>query len=260
METNFDKSKRNVLVTGGTTGIGKMIAEGFATSGHNVFICARTKSACEQVAREMAEQTGANCIGICCDISTSDGREILFQEISKRTDKLHTLVNNAGSVAVSAMDELSEEDWDRVVDINLKAVFFCVQKLIPLLRNAAEADRPASIINIGSFGGERIGARPNYGYLSAKAGMHHLTRGLAKWLACDHVNVNAIATGVFPSEITKANLTEAELQVMADGIPKKRLGKPKDMQGLTRFLASDDAAYITGAVIPLDGGMQAASL
>jgi NAD(P)-dependent dehydrogenase (short-subunit alcohol dehydrogenase family) len=251
-------SQRTVLVTGGSTGIGRMIAEGFAAAGHSVFICARTAKTCEQAAKDIAEATGGSCIAITCDISTREGIAALHRELSARTDRLHCLVNNAGSVAVARLEDLGEEDWDRVVDINLKAVFFVIQKLLPLLRRAAAPEWPASIINIGSYGGLRIGARPNYAYLSAKAGMHHLTRALAKWLAREDINVNTIASGVFPSEITRANLSEAELAAMAAEIPKGRLGQPKDMIGLTRFLASDASAYLTGAVIPLDGGMQAA--
>jgi NAD(P)-dependent dehydrogenase (short-subunit alcohol dehydrogenase family) len=248
-------TKRSVLVTGATTGIGRMIANGFAAEGHLVFICARTKRNCEQAAQEIGRANSGNCVGVACDISTREGIETLERAISSQTDTLHAIVNNAGSVSVAPLDALSEADWDRVVDINLKAVFFVTQKLVPLLRKAASPDWPASIINIGSIGGLGIGARPNYAYMASKAGVHHLTRALGKWLGPEHINVNAIACGVFPSEITRRELTEGELKAMSRQVPCGRLGEAKDIVGLTQFLASRAASYIAGAVIPLDGGM-----
>lgn len=255
MTTAEAKTGRTVLVTGATTGIGRMIANGFAAAGDSVIICARTKQACERAADEISRAGPGSCLAVACDISTKEGIEILWRAAASHTDTLHTVINNAGSVSVASLEALAESDWDRVVDINLKAVFFITQKLLPLLRKAASPSWPASIINIGSIGGLRIGARPNYAYMASKAGLHHLTRALAKWLGPEHINVNAIACGVFPSEITRRELTGDELKEMVQQVPCGRLGEADDIIGLTRFLASSRASYICGAVIPLDGAM-----
>jgi NAD(P)-dependent dehydrogenase (short-subunit alcohol dehydrogenase family) len=255
MSNTDSKSKRTVLVTGATTGIGRMIADGFAAQGDSLIICARTQSACEQVAAEIARTNPGSCIGVACDISKLDGIDLLARAVAKHTESLDVLVNNAGSVSVAAIEDLSEADWDRVVDINLKAVFFMVQKLLPLLRKAASAGKPASVINIGSVGALRLGARPNYAYMASKAGMHHLTKALCKFLGPENIHVNAIACGVFPSEITRRELKESDLQAMTQQIPMGRLGEARDIVGLTQFLSSAGASYITGTVIPLDGGM-----
>ena len=248
--------RRNILVSGGTSGVGRMIATGFAEIGFNVLICARTGADCDRVAEEISCSTRGVCLGIACDLGQVESIARLAEVVDAKFGMLHTLVNNAGAVAPASLEALREEDWDRVVDINLKAVFFMTQKLVPLLRRAATPELPASIINIGSYAGARVGPRPHHPYTAAKAGLRYLTQSLAKTLAADHVTVNAIALGVFPQDsvIMREYGTEA-LSSIRQSIPVGRLGEGRDIKGLTQFLASPAASYITGATIPLDGGM-----
>ena len=194
------KQNRNILVTGGTAGLGRMIATGFAAAGDNVIICARTKADCDQVAKEISDSNPGTCTGVVCDLGKMEAIENLVQDVAARFGVLHTLVNNAGAVAPGPLEGVREEDWDRVVDINLKAVFFMTQKLAPLLRKTGTPDWPASVINIGSVAGARVGPRPHYPYTAAKAGLRYLDtitgKGAGKG---DHINVNAIALGVSPA-------------------------------------------------------------
>ena len=250
------KLKRNVLVTGGTSGLGRKIAAGFVASGDAVIICARTQADCDRVAKEISDTNSGTCMGVACDVSELESIESLAREVLSRFGVLHTLVNSAGSRAPIPLEELREEDWDRVVSVNLKAVFFMTQKMIPFLRKAAKPDSPASIINIGSFAGNRVGPRPHHAYTAAKAGMHKLTQALAKSLAADHIHVNAIALGVFPHDSQMMRgFSEEALKVTLQSIPAGRFGEAKDIVDLTQFLASSSSSYITGATIPLDGGM-----
>lgn len=248
--------KRNVLVTGGTSGLGRVIATGFAAIGCDVIICARTAADCERVAKDISDGNPGSCAGLVCDLGQNDSIESLANEVAARFGALHTLVNNAGAVAPGPMESIQEADWDRVVDINLKAAFFMSQKLAPCLRKAATPDWPASIINIGSFAGARVGTRPHYPYSAAKAGLRLLTQALAKGLAPDHVNVNTIALGVFPQDsVIMRDYSEQALDSIRQSIPVGRFGEGRDIVELTRFLASRASSYITGATIPLDGGM-----
>jgi NAD(P)-dependent dehydrogenase (short-subunit alcohol dehydrogenase family) len=250
------KQARNIFVSGGTSGVGRMIATGFAAAGHDVLICARTKMDCERVANEITASNPGTCTGVVCDLGKMESIEHLAQLVETRFGILHTLVNNAGAVAPAPLETLREEDWDRVVDINLKAVFFLTQKVVPLLRKAATPESPASVINIGSFAGARVGPRPHHPYTAAKAGLRYLTQSLARALAADHVNVNAIALGVFPQDsMIMRDYGDEALNVIRQGIPAGRFGEGKDIVGLTQFLSSPMSSYITGATIPLDGGM-----
>jgi NAD(P)-dependent dehydrogenase (short-subunit alcohol dehydrogenase family) len=250
------KPTRNILVTGGTSGLGRVIATGFAAAGQDVMICARTKANCARVAREISDSNSGSCTGVACDLGDHGAIEALAHEVSACFGVLHTLVNNAGAVAPGPLEDIQEADWDRVVDINLKAVFFMTQKLAPLLRKAATPEWPASVINIGSFAGARVGPRPHYPYTAAKAGLRYLTQSLAKGLAADHVTVNAIALGVFPQDsVIMRDYNEEALSIIRQAIPAARFGEARDIIGLTQFLASPASSYITGATIPLDGGM-----
>jgi NAD(P)-dependent dehydrogenase (short-subunit alcohol dehydrogenase family) len=250
------KQKRKVLVTGGTSGLGRMIANGFAAAGEDVIICARTQADCARVAREIADNNPGTCQGLVCDLGEHAAIEALAREVTASFGVVHTLVNNAGSVAPGPLEDVREEDWDRVVDINLKAVFFTTQKLTPLLRQGATPEWPASVINIGSFAGARVGPRPHYPYTAAKAGLRYLTQSLAKGLAGDYINVNAIALGVFPRDsMIMREYSDEALGLIRQGIPAGRFGEARDIVGLTQFLAAPASSYITGATIPLDGGM-----
>jgi len=248
--------KRRVLVTGGTSGLGRVIATGFAAAGDDVIICSRTKADCDRVAGEISSTNPGLCTGIVCDLMNVGAISALARAVAQRFGILHTLVNNAGTVAPGRLEGVHEQDWDRVVDVNLKAVFFMTQQLAPYLRKAASADWPVSVINIGSFAGSRVGPRPHFPYTAAKAGLRYLTQSLAKELAADHVKVNAIALGVFPHDSgIMREYSEEALDVIRQGIPAGRFGAPSDIVGLTQFLASRSSSYITGATIPLDGGM-----
>ena len=192
--------RRVVLVTGGTSGLGRAIAKGFAAVGDEVIICARTAADCDRVAGEIAANNPGGCTGYPCDLTNLASIEALAQSVEERFGKLHLLVNNAGAVAPGAFESISEGEWDQVVDLGLKAVFFLTQKLLPCLRMGATEQWPGSVINIGSFAGARVGPRPHYPYTTAKAGLRYLTKSLAKGLAPDRITVNAIALGVFPED------------------------------------------------------------
>lgn len=252
----FDLSGRIALVTGATSGIGRMIADGLAAAGADLFICARTAETCRQAADRINSDYGVQCTALPADIGSTDGIAGLAKALAGQSDRLHCLVNNAGATWHGEIDGYPEEAWDRVVDLNLKAPFFLVRSLLPLLRRGATPDWPSSIVNIGSVGGLRIGALPNYAYAASKAGLHHLTRALAKRLAPEDIVVNAIAPGPFPSSLSALQTGDA-LAAMAARIPRGRVGAPNDAAGLACYLASPFASFLTGAVIPLDGGMSA---
>jgi len=251
-----DASGRNVVVTGGSTGIGRMIAEGFAAAGATVVICARNAERCRDTAAQIDGAFPGTCIGLQADISTKDGAADLMRRVAGHTGSVHVLVNNAGSVNVQPIEEYSEEGWDKTVDINLKSPFFVTQQFLPMLRKDAQAERPASVINIASVGGMIVGARENYAYSASKAGSIHLTHLLAKWLARYSITVNCIAPGLFPSEIIKQELDEEGIRQSTAEIPLGRFGDPRSIGGLAQFIASSYGSYMTGAVIPLDGGFR----
>lgn len=250
----FSISGRVALVTGGTSGIGRMIATGFAGSGARTYICARSADKCASVAAEIARETAGACFGLAADLSTTQGAAALIEAIRERESGLDILVNNAGTLCDAPIDEYPESGWDRVVDLNLKACFFLTQKALPLLRARASAERPSTVVNIGSVGALRVGPRETYAYAAAKAGLHHVTGSLAKRLGPEHITVNVIAPGFFPSEMTQITSEQMHQQLVAM-VPRRRVGEPQDIAGLAIFLASPAAAYITGAVIPLEGGM-----
>ena len=245
---------RVALVTGGTSGIGRMIATGLAAAGVKTYICARTEEKCARVAEELSAETGGTVIGVPADLSTVAGISALAERIAAAEPVVHILVNNAGTLCDAPIDNYPEEGWDDVLDLNLKAGFFLLQKMLPLLRAAGTHARPATVVNIGSVGALRVGPRETYAYAAAKAGLHHVSKSLAKRLGPENITVNVIAPGFFPSEMTK--ITSDEMHKMLIGmVPRRRVGEPEDVAGTVLFLASRAGAYITGAVIPLEGGM-----
>jgi NAD(P)-dependent dehydrogenase (short-subunit alcohol dehydrogenase family) len=244
----FSVKGRVALVTGGSAGIGRMIAEGLAGAGAKVYICARHA---DKVAKA-ASEIGA--IGLVADVSTADGIKALVAEISTRESALHILVNNAGTLSDAPVDDFSEAEWDDVIDLNLKTPFFLMQKLLPLLRAGATVELPANVINIGSVGALKIGPREVYSYQASKGAIHWLTKSLAKKLGPDNITVNAIAPGFFESEMTV--ITSDEMRAMVTGmVPRRRTGTPEDMAGAAIYLASRAGAYVTGSVIPVEGGL-----
>ncbi len=246
----FSIKGRVALVTGGSAGIGRMIATGLADAGARVYICARNA---EKVASAAAE-IGGDVIGLAGDISTIEGISALAAEVTAREPALHILVNNAGTLSDAPIDHFSEDQWDSVLDLNLKAPFFLLQKLLPVLRAGGSAERPSSVINIGSVGALKIGPREVYSYQASKGAIHWLTKSLAKKLAADNITVNAIAPGFFESDMTVI-IDDAMRKMVESAVPRGRTGTPEDVAGAAIYLASRAGAYVTGSVIAVEGGL-----
>jgi NAD(P)-dependent dehydrogenase (short-subunit alcohol dehydrogenase family) len=252
MKNLFSVAGKVALVTGGSRGIGYMIARGFVENGVKTYISARKAEACDAAAKELSAY--GTCISLPADIGKPGDIKRLAGEIAAREQKLHILVNNAGANWAEPIDVFSESGWDKVVDTNLKAVFFLTRELLPQLKAAGTAVDPARVINTGSIDGLHVPGLDTYAYSSSKAGVHHLTRVLARRLAPDNINVNAVAPGPFESKMMAETLRTFGDAIKA-ACPRGRIGEPEDMAGTAIFLASRASAYITGAVIPVDGGI-----
>jgi NAD(P)-dependent dehydrogenase (short-subunit alcohol dehydrogenase family) len=247
----FSIAGKVALVTGGTRGIGKMIAEGFVEAGAEVYISSRKAEACAEVAAELSAK--GTCIGIPADLSTESGCRGLAEEMASRLDHLDILVNNAGATWGAPLADFDEAALERVLALNVKGVFHLTKFLVPLLRAAGTTEEPARVINIGSVDGLTVPVLETYAYSASKAAVHHLTRHLAKGLAPD-ITVNAIAPGPFESKMMHATLQAFGEQIAASA-PRRRIGRPDDMAGAAIYLSSRAGAYLTGAVIPVDGGI-----
>ena len=252
MKNLFSVEGKVALVTGGSRGIGYMIARGYVENGVKTYISARKADACEAAAKELSQY--GTCIALPGDVGRLDEIKRLAAEIGKRERALHILVNNAGANWGQALEQYDEAGWDKVVDTNLKGVFFLTKELLPQLRAAATAVDPARVINIGSIDGLHVPGLETYAYSSSKAGVHHLTRTMARRLAGDNITINAIAPGPFESKMMAETLKTFGDAIKA-ACPRGRIGEPEDMAGTAIFLASRAAAYITGAVLPVDGGL-----
>ena len=255
MKDLFDIAGKVALVTGGSRGIGEMIAEGFVANGVKTYISARKADACDATAARLSG-TG-ECFSIPADLSSAEGIAALVDEIKGREDKLDILVNNAGAAWGEPIETFPESAWDKVMTINVKSPFFLTQALLPLLENAASADDPARVIMVGSIDGININMMPTFAYGPSKAAVHHLARTLAAHLAPRNITANAIAPGLFPSQMT-AKVIERMGEQIAQGTPLKRHGRPEDMAGVAIYLASKAASFVTGIVIPVDGGITGA--
>lgn len=251
MNDLFSVAGKNVVVSGGSRGIGRMIAQGFVEAGASVFISARKADACRQTAEELS--AFGTCVALPADLSTENGCRTLAQEVAGRVDTVDVLVNNAGATWGAPLADFDEAAWDRVLDLNVKGVFFLTKWLLPLLERAGTDDDPARVINIGSIDGIHVPLLETYSYSASKAAVHQLTRHLARRLA-PRITVNAIAPGPFESKMMAATL-EAFGEQIAATAPLKRIGRPDDMAGTAIFLASRAGSYLTGAVIPVDGGI-----
>lgn len=252
MNDLFQLNNKSALVTGGSRGIGEMIATGFVSNGVKTYISSRKADACDATAARLSEQ--GECISIPCDLSSMDGVRYLADAIAEREESLDILVNNAGATWGEPLESFPETGWDKIMAINLKAPFFLTQALLPLLEKAASHEDPARIINIGSISGLHVGNLPTYSYGPSKAGIHHLTRILAADLASRHINVNAIAPGPFESQMMAHTLKTMGDQVI-ERVPRKRIGEPSDMAGAAIFLSSKASSFVTGVVLPVDGGI-----
>ncbi|MCB1845829.1 MAG: SDR family NAD(P)-dependent oxidoreductase [Halieaceae bacterium] len=255
MKNLFDVAGKVAVVTGGSRGIGAMIARGFVESGVKTYITARKEEELQATAAELSQL--GECIALPSNLGDLEGVAAFAAAIREREPQLHILVNNAGASWGAGIDEFPESGWDKVMDLNVKSLFFLTQQLLPALRSAATADDPARVINIGSVNGVTHSHMNNYSYSASKAAVHHLTRHLGADLAVDNINVNAIAPGFFPSKMTAHLLPhEAEL---AKGIPRGRLGREEDAAGTAIYLSSRASAWVTGNIICLDGGHVAAA-
>ena len=250
----FDVSGKNALVTGGGRGIGLMIARGLVQAGVRVVIASRKAEDLETAAAEL--RAVGECEAIAADLSTPEGAGALAQAVRARFDALHILVNNSGATWGAPLEEFPASGWDRVIHTNLEGTFHLTVGLLPALRAAASAEDPARVINIGSIDGIRVPAVENYSYSASKAAVHMLTRHLARRLASEQITVNAIAPGPFETKMMAFALDTPEKRAeVARVVPLGRIGRPDDAAGLTLFLASRAGSYLTGAVIPLDGGI-----
>jgi len=252
----FSLTGKTALVTGGSRGIGAMIARGLLDAGASIIISARKQHELDAARDELAQYGPVESIR--ADLSSVDGARALAAQVADQFPALNILVNNAGATWGQPIDEFTEAGWDRTVDTNLKAVFFLTQALLGNLRAAGTFDDPARVINVGSIDGIHINPMDTFPYSASKAGVHHLTRALARKLGPEHITVNAIAPGPFESKMMAATLA-AMGDSIAQSSPLGRIGRPDDMAGVAVYLASRAGAYVTGAVIPVDGGIATTS-
>ena len=256
MQDLFSIRGKTALVTGGSRGIGLMIARGYVDSGAKVYISSRKAEVCESVARDLSGS--GECVALPADLSKMTEVERVADELQERESQLDILVNNAGATWGATVDEFPEKGWDKVMDLNLKSIFFLTQKLLPLLDRSATSDDPARIINIGSIDGLHLSLFDNFSYSASKAALHHLTKMTATHLASRNILVNAIAPGPFETPMMDP-MIETMGDEIRDAIPLDRLGEAEDISGVAIFLAARASAYMTGTVIPVDGGVMAAS-
>lgn len=247
----FSLTGKVSLVTGGSRGIGLMIARGYVEAGVRVYISSRKAEVCEEIAAELS--TVGFCVALPADLSTEEECQRLAAELAAREDHLDILVNNAGATWGAPIEDFDEAAWERVLALNVKGVFHLTKAVLPLLRSAGTAEEPARVINIGSIDGIHVPILDTFSYSASKAAVHQLTRHLAKRLAPE-ITVNAIAPGPFESKMMAATL-EAVGEQIAAAAPLKRIGRPDDMAGVAIFLASRAGSYLTGTIIPVDGGI-----
>jgi NAD(P)-dependent dehydrogenase (short-subunit alcohol dehydrogenase family) len=248
----FSIAGKVALVTGGSRGIGLMIARGYAENGARVYVSARSADACAEAAAELSKV--GTCAALPADLSKASEVKRLAADLSAREPALHVLVNNAGANWGAPIEEYPDAAWDKVLALNVKAVFHLTVALLPQLAAAATPEDPARVINIGSADGLQVPVLETYAYSASKAAVHHMTRVLARKLAPRDITVNAVAPGPFESKMMAATL-ERFGDAIAQNNPRKRIGTPEDMAGVAIYLASRAGAYVTGAVIPVDGGM-----
>ncbi|MGN8124050.1 SDR family oxidoreductase [Pseudomonas sp. 22082] len=253
MHPYFSLQGRTALVTGGTRGIGKMIAKAFVEAGARVYVCSRDAEACHQTAEELSAL--GTCQGMAANLATEEGVKELAARLGEQITHLDILVNNAGTTWGAPLESYPVKGWEKVMQLNVTSVFSCIQQFLPLLRQSGSAANPARIINIGSVAGISSFGEQAYAYGPSKAALHQLSRILARELVSQHINVNVIAPGRFPSKMTQH--IGSDQQALAEDtalIPMKRWGREEEMAALAISLASTAGAYMTGNVIPLDGG------
>ncbi|GAA4557257.1 SDR family oxidoreductase [Pseudonocardia xishanensis] len=251
----FDVDGRTVVVTGGTRGIGAMVAEGLLEAGARVLVTSRKAAAC----RTAGDRLG--CPAVPADVSTAEGIAAVVDAVDAEFGgSLDVLVNNAGVTWGAPLDAFPRKGWDRVLSTNVVGLFELTAALLPALRRAASAEHPARVVNVGSVDGLRVPVFENYSYSASKAAVHMMTRHLAAVLAPDRVLVNAVAPGAFPSDMTAAALaSDSGRALIEQAVPLRRLGRADDIVGAIRYLASPAGSYLTGVVLPVDGGIAGCS-
>lgn len=247
----FSLEGKVAVVTGGSRGIGLMIARAYVGNGVKVYVSSRKADVCNKMAKELSEH--GECIAIPTDLSSEDGAKQLANEVGERESALHILVNNAGNNWGAPFEEYDEKAWERVLALNLKGMFHVTRELAPLLKKGVRPGDPARVINVGSIDGLHVPRYETYAYSASKAAVHHMTRVLAKKLGPDGITVNAVAPGYFESKMT-AWLLDNERDELVGRCPLGRIGKPEDMAGVAIYLASRAGAYVNGEVIRVDGG------
>jgi NAD(P)-dependent dehydrogenase (short-subunit alcohol dehydrogenase family) len=250
MRDLFSIEGKVALVTGGSRGIGRMIARGYVEAGARVYIASRKQEACEETAAELSKL--GTCVGLAADLGSEAGARALSDAIAARESALQILVNNAGANWAAPLAAYPDAGWDKVMNLNVKGVFHLTRLLVPLLEAGAAPGDPARVINVGSVDGIQVPGLEIYAYGASKAAVHHLSRMLARRLS-PKITVNAIAPGPFESRMMAETLERFRDAIIA-GVPLGRIGKPEDMAGAAIFLASRAGAWVTGAVIPVDGG------
>lgn len=251
----FGVRDKVVLVTGGGRGIGESIADGFVRAGAKVYICSRKPDVCAETAARLSAHGTCIALGVAADIAEAEGRQAVVRELGAREDKLDVLINNAGALWAAPLAQYPESGWDKVFNLNVRGQFFLIRDLVPLLASAASKERPARVINIGSIDGFHIPKHETYAYSASKAALHQLSIHLADQLASRNITVNVVAPGMFPSKMMQGTLDRVGEEKVVEKVPLKRLTGGDDLAGAAIFLASHAASYITGAVLPVDGGV-----
>jgi len=252
----FSVGGKTALVTGAATGIGRMAATGLVHGGARVLIASRKGEHCEAVAKELnALDAPGSAEGFAGDVSTEEGVAALVEAVKQRTGELHILVNNAGATWGADLETFPYQAWAKVLNVNVTGLFHLTRELLPLLEKAASDDDPARIINLGSVMGSQPMADGAYSYTASKAAVHHLTRTLANEFAERRITVNAFAPGPFQSRMTAfATATDEQASQVGERVPIGRIGRPDDIAGSTLYLCSRAGSYVTGAILPIDGG------
>ncbi len=253
----FSLAGKTAMVTGGATGVGRMAAEGLVAAGAHVFIASRKIAACERAAEELnALGYDGKVEGFGGDVGTEEGISALTAEVEKRTDRLHILMNNAGTSWGMPLGEFPYAAWDRIMRVNVTGLFQLTQSLLPLLERAASDDNPARVVNVGSVMGETPHGDRAYSYAASKAAVHHLTRILAKELAERRITVNALAPGPFVSKMTAFATADEDVRSRVGAqVPLGRVGRPGDIAAAMQFLCGYGGSYVTGAILPVSGGI-----